>query len=151
VRQALDALQQGSNGPDWVADISSIEVKYMTATQFFDAIHGAWKHNNASECNTFTGPSGGLGHVYAIAMHGKIEYLDYAGGPVASTNSLEVLLVQGSDARDDPSVPRSTPFVPLGVPAPIEVVQKWQDLGAPYLGPDGEPLCWSSLPILQTT
>jgi hypothetical protein len=156
VEAALHEMFQERN-PEVVQRVDSIEVKYVTDEEFWHAISNAWKTGNPSDCGTFSGPSGAVGHWYIVDLHGK--FVDVSGPGMATKYvALAVVMVPATDLQlylrsvPPPSVPSSvsTPGPSNGSispPAPSGARTNVSSSGVlPPVGADGEPLCWSLLP-----
>lgn len=157
VEAALQELFQ-QRDPEIVQRIDSVEVKYVTDQELWHAISNAWKTGNPADCGTFSGPSGAIGHWYVVDLHGKFVSVS-APGVATQYASVDVVMVPATDLQaylrsmPPPSVSSSasapTPsdgaIVP---PAPSGARTNVSDSnsGAPPIGTDAEPLCWSLLP-----
>ena len=157
VEAALKALFQ--HDPEIVQRVDSVEVKYVTDQEFWDAISNAWQTGNASDCGTFSGPSGAIGHWYVVDLHGKFVSAA-AGGVATQFASVDVVMVPATDLQGylrsmppyvrpasaigpAPSGGTEVVIVPPASGPPTNVSAS--DAGAPPVGTDGEPLCWSLL------
>jgi hypothetical protein len=157
VEAALQEVFQQRN-PEIVQRVDSVVVKYVTDQEFWNAISNAWKTSNPSDCGTFSGPSGAVGHWYVVDLHGKFVAVS---GPGVATQyaSVAVVMVPAIDLQayfrsmPPPSVPSSAsaptpsdgaivPPAPAGAPTNVSD----SNFGFPPVGTDGEPLCWSLLP-----
>ena len=160
VEAALQALSQ--HDPEIVLRVDSVEVKYVTDQEFWDAISNAWQTGNPADCGTFSGPSGAIGHWYVVDLHGKFVSAA-AGGVATQFASVDVVMVPATDLQGylrsmppyvrpasaiGPAPSDGVAIEPVIVPPasgpPINVSAS--DAGAPPVGTDGEPLCWSLLP-----
>jgi hypothetical protein len=157
VEAALQALFQ-QRDPEIVQRVDSVEVKYVTDQEFWDAISNAWKTGNPADCGTFSGPSGAIGHWYVVDLHGK--FVSAAPGGVATQYaSVDVVMVPATDLQaylrsmppyvrpasasaPTPSDGAIVPPAPSGPPTNVSA----SNAGVPPVGTDGEPLCWSLLP-----
>jgi hypothetical protein len=159
VEAALKALYQLGD-PLIVQRVDSVEVKYVTDQEFWDAISHAWQTRNPADCGTFSGPSGAIGHWYVVDLHGK--FVSAASGGVATQfASVDVVMVPATDLQGDlramppyvrqgeasapaPSDGSEVVIVPPASGPPTNVAAS--EAGVPPVGTDGEPLCWSLLP-----
>lgn len=157
VEAALKALYQ-QRDPEIVQRVDSVDVKYVTDQEFWHAISNAWKTGTPADCGTFSGPSGAIGHWYVVDLHGKFVSAA-AGGVATQYASVDVVMVPAKDLQGylrsmppyvrpaSASAPTPSdgvvivPPAPSGPPTNISA----SDAGAPPVGTDGEPLCWSLL------
>ena len=156
VETALQELLFQQRNPEIVLRVDSIEVKYVTDEEFWHAISNAWKTGNPSDCGTFSGPSGAVGHWYVVELHGK--FVEVSGPGMATKYvPVAVVMVPAADLQaywrslPAPSVPSaaSTPGPSNGSispPAPSGARTISSSAGFPPVGADGQPLCWSLLP-----
>lgn len=156
VETALQELLLHQRNPEIVLRVDSVEVKYVTDEAFWHAISNAWKTGNPSDCGTFSGPSGAVGHWYIVDLHGK--FVEVSGPGVATRYvAVAVVMVPAADLQaywrslPVPSVPSSasTPGPSNGsISPPAQSGQRTisSSAGFPPVGADGEPLCWSLLP-----
>jgi hypothetical protein len=159
VEAALKALYQLGD-PEIVQRVDSVEVKYVTDQEFWHAISNAWQSRNPADCGTFSGPSGAIGHWYVVDLHGKFVSAA-AGGVATQFASVDVVMVPATDLQGylrsmppyvrpasaigpAPSGGTEVVIVPPASGPPTNVSAS--DAGAPPVGTDGEPLCWSLLP-----
>jgi hypothetical protein len=138
-------LQQ--HDPNIVVRIDSIAVKYVTDQEFVHAISSAWKTSNPAACGTFSGPTGAEGHWYLVDLHGRFVAVSAPGIPTKYA-SVAVVMVPAADLQAYlqshlPTMPGQRP----GQPSPASVTAVSSSYGFPPIGPDGQPLCWSLLPI----
>ncbi len=159
VEAALQELFQ-QRDPEIVQRVDSVEVKYVTDQELWHAISSAWKTGNPSDCGTFSGPSGAIGHWYVVDLHGKF-LAPSAPGVATQYASVDVVMVPATDLQaylrsmPPPSVSSSasapTPsdgaiVPPIVPPAGARSNVSDSNAGVPPVGTDGEPLCWSLLP-----
>ncbi len=151
------ALQQmlEERDPQVVQRVDSVDVRYVTDEDFWHAISSAWKSENPAACGTFSGPSGATGHWYVVDLHGKFTR---SSGPGIATKyvSVAVVLVPASDLQaygsSSPRRPAPTPAAANGPiaapPAPAGArTSFFSTVAFPPVGTDGQPLCWSLLPL----